>query len=166
LFRNGAGERLVEHTLGMGHRWILIDSQKGFAPGYLALYRNHRGDVYLVRYCPRYAFAELAEHLAKPPNVFSPEPTGRQRVKELLSRAMEEIPDFDSIMELPREEALHPSSIVLIDLHKLLVDARERVDALRDSLPSDFPVEKWLDAAVMASQVRDQVDSSVDALEK
>ena len=164
LFRHGTGSKLVARTLGMAHHWIRVDSQKDCAPGYLALYSN-RGDVYLVRYCPRYAFAELAERLAKTPNVFDPLPPGKE-VATLLNFAFQEIPDFDSILEIPRDAVLNPSCIILLDLNKILVEARERVDALRDSLPSDFPVEQWLDAAVMASQIRDEVDSVEKDLEK
>lgn len=162
LFKNGAGSKLVESVVAIGHQFILKDSRKGFDPGYLGIYRKADGEAFMVRYFPRYALNELAERMTKPYL------SGSSTVRESLAQGIEQIlnPDCaDCVLGLLATNE-PPTSIVLLDLNEILVRARERVEANRESLPAEFPVEKWLDAAVMASQVRDQVDSTEDVNEK
>jgi hypothetical protein len=45
-------------------------------------------------------------------------------------------------------------------------EVQKRVEENREALPPSFSVEQMLDAAVMASQVRDEVDAAVDELQK
>jgi hypothetical protein len=157
LFRNGAGAALVRHVISKAPYFIIADENKSCVPGLIGLYRLPDGSAFLCRYFPRHALNELAERLAKP---YLP---AEKSVAGWLKHLVDSIPDPQIDLEELQETAKAPwSSIVLLDLNEILVRARERVEALRESLPSDFPVEKWLDAAVMASQVRDEVDSIVE----
>jgi hypothetical protein len=159
LFRNGAEAALVRRVIGTAHRFIVADKRKGCVPGLVGLYRKQDGSAFLVRYFPRHAMHELAERLAKPYL-----PADRSMVG-YLNHLIDSIPDpeTDLIENSFLENNDAWSSVVLLDLNDILVRARERVEALRESLPAEFPVEKWLDAAVMASQIRDEVDSVVKA---
>jgi hypothetical protein len=158
LFRNGTPSKLVKFLIRVLHHFVLMDSRKGFGPGLIGLYRMQDGSVFFIRYFPRHALSELGARLAWPYQSDLP-------FKVLLAHSFE-LGFYDTDLRDPEIQKMlatnePPAGIVLLDLNYILVRARERVEALRESLPSDFPVEKWLDAAVMASQVRDEVDSIV-----